>query len=176
MFPSNGSKYPRILAVAPSGKGMGFAVVEEQNILVAWGAKGLDTKSKNEGALKQFNDLLNQYEPQIVVLHDYEAKGSRRSPRIRELGKAIKKSAEAAEIEVMTFSREEVIRTLAGIEAKTNHDLAKRIAEIFPEEVASRLPPKRRLWESESARMDIFVALALAIMPRYASKRDASRN
>ena len=35
------------------------------------------------------------------------------------------------------------------------------LAMQFPDELASRLPPKRKPWKSEDGRMDIFVAVAL---------------
>jgi len=37
------------------------------------------------------------------------------------------------------------------------------LAKQFPDELASRLPPKRKTWESEDSRMDIFDAVALAV-------------
>jgi len=39
--------------------------------------------------------------------------------------------------------------------------MAERLAKQFPDDLASRLPPKRRLWENEDARMDIFDAVGL---------------
>jgi hypothetical protein len=45
----------------------------------------------------------------------------------------------------------------------TKHALAEMLAGRFPEELASRLPPKRRPWMSEDYRMDIFDAVALAL-------------
>ena len=41
--------------------------------------------------------------------------------------------------------------------------LAEMLAGKFPEELASRLPPKRRPWMSEDPRMDIFDAVGLAV-------------
>ena len=44
--------------------------------------------------------------------------------------------------------------------------MAEMIAMQFPDELASRLPPKRKPWKSEDARMDIFDAVALAVVFR----------
>jgi hypothetical protein len=41
--------------------------------------------------------------------------------------------------------------------------LATAVAQRFPDELAARLPPKRKAWASEDARMDIFEAVALAV-------------
>jgi hypothetical protein len=40
-----------------------------------------------------------------------------------------------------------------------------------PEELASRMPPKRKLWKSEDGRMDIFDAVALAVAFRLKKTR-----
>ena len=42
--------------------------------------------------------------------------------------------------------------------------MAEILVKRFPEELGSRLPPKRRPWMSEDSRMDIFDAVALALM------------
>ncbi len=36
----------------------------------------------------------------------------------------------------------------------------------FPDELAARVPPKRKLWKSELSRMDIFDAVGLAVVYR----------
>ena len=42
--------------------------------------------------------------------------------------------------------------------------MAEILAKRLPEELGFRLPPKRRAWMSEDYRMDIFDAVALALM------------
>jgi hypothetical protein len=44
--------------------------------------------------------------------------------------------------------------------------MAELLAKQFPDELASRLPPKRKAWTSEDARMDIFDAVGLAVVFR----------
>jgi hypothetical protein len=51
-----------------------------------------------------------------------------------------------------------------GDDPGTKHALAEIIAERFPEELGFLLPPKRRDWMSQDSRMDIFDAVALALM------------
>ena len=48
----------------------------------------------------------------------------------------------------------------------TKHALAEILAKRFPEELATRLPPKRRPWTSEDYRMDILDAVALVLVFR----------
>jgi hypothetical protein len=62
------------------------------------------------------------------------------------------------------FSQKQVRRVFFGDAEGTRHLLAEIISERFPEELGFLLPPKRRDWMSEDARMDIFDAVALALM------------
>jgi hypothetical protein len=46
--------------------------------------------------------------------------------------------------------------------------MAKKFVTFqFPDELSTRLPPKRKPWKSEDSRMDIFDAVALAVVFRY---------
>ena len=42
--------------------------------------------------------------------------------------------------------------------------MAVHLAKQFPDELASRVPPKRKLWTSEANRMDMFDAVGLAVV------------
>jgi hypothetical protein len=63
---------------------------------------------------------------------------------------------------VKRYSRKQVNLAFLSDERGTKHALAQYLAARFPEELSSRLPPKRRLWTSDDCRMDIFDAVALA--------------
>ncbi|HEY1662089.1 MAG TPA: hypothetical protein VGI03_06695 [Verrucomicrobiae bacterium] len=45
----------------------------------------------------------------------------------------------------------------------TKHEMAEKLAKDFPDQLASRLPPKRKPWEKEDCHMVIFDAVALAV-------------
>ena len=55
---------------------------------------------------------------------------------------------------------------LLGNPKGTKQEMAEMLAMQFPDELASRLPPKRKLWKSEDSRMDVFDAMALAVVFR----------
>ena len=48
-------------------------------------------------------------------------------------------------------------------EAGTKHALSEIIAKRFPVQLGSRLPRKRRAWDTEDAKMPFFDAVALAL-------------
>lgn len=159
----NPIKHLRILSIAPSSRGFGFAVLEGQETLVDWGVKPVKG-DKNAQSLLKLGELIEHYQPDFLVLEDVDDKNSRRSPRIKALGKKIMVFAETHKLKVTLFSREQVNRRFFIDGHGTKHVLARIIAGRFPDELGFRLPPKRRLWMSEDRRMDIFDAVALVLM------------
>src|ERR1039458_6940816 len=85
--------YPRILAIAPSTKGFGYAVSEGHKMLVHWGVKSVKG-DKNAGAIEKVEDMIARYNPQVMVLEDTASKESRRSLRIKKLTKRLVAVAE----------------------------------------------------------------------------------
>jgi RNase H-fold protein (predicted Holliday junction resolvase) len=151
----------RILAISPSSRGFGFAVVEH-GILVDWGTKPIKGKNKNTESVTKAKALITHYQPDVVVLENTTAKKSRRAPRIRSLSKRI--IALVAKSKMRLYSREQVMKSFFPDGGGTKYALAELMAKTFPEELSDRLPPKRRAWMSEDGRIDIFEAVALAVM------------
>jgi len=154
-------KHFRVLAIAPSTRGFGFAVLEGQETLVDWGVKSVQG-SKNAGCLKKVGEIITHYQPTVLVLQDVSSKGSRRSPRIRTLSRQLIRMASRRKVSVKLLSKEKVKEIFFGEGPGTKYALAEIIAKRFPAELGFRLPPKRRPWMSEDSRMDIFDAVALA--------------
>jgi hypothetical protein len=156
------SKYFRILAVALSARGFGFVVMEGQKTIIEYGGR-VAVGDKNNQSLAKMEKLLNFYRPGTLVLQDAEAKGSRRAPRIKTLNRQIRGLAEKRKITVKLISGKQLRSFLLGNPKGTKQEMAEMLAMQFPDELASRLPPKRKTWESEDGRMDIFDAMALAL-------------
>jgi hypothetical protein len=159
------SKHFRILAVALSTRGFGFVVMEGQKTIIEFRGPRADG-DKNAQSLAKIEKLLNFYRPGVLVLQDVEAKGSRRAPRIKTLNRQIKRVAEKHKIEVKLISGKQLRTLLLGNPKGTKQEMAEQLAKDFPDELASRLPPKRKQWKSEDSRMDIFDAVALAVVFR----------
>lgn len=157
------SNHFRILAVALSARGFGFVVMEGEKTIIECGGRVADG-DKNAQSLAKLKKLLNFYRPDAVALQDVEAKGSRRAPRIRALNRKMKGMAEKRKVVVKLISGKQLRSVLLGNPEGTKQEMAERLADQFPDELASRLPPKRKPWESEDGRMDIFDAVALAVV------------
>jgi hypothetical protein len=156
------SKQFRIIAIALSTRGFGFVVMEGEKTIIEFGCRVADG-DKNAQSIAKVEKLLNLYQPSVVVLQDVKAKGSRRYPRIKRLSRQIKVMAEKRKIRVKFISGTKMRTVLLGNPEGTKHEIAEMIAMQFPDDLASRLPPKRKLWKSEDARMDIFEAVAMVV-------------
>lgn len=156
------SQFFRILAIAPSTKGFGFAVLEGGAKLVDWGVKSA-SGNKNVQSLAKVEELLAHYQPTVLVLENPAAPDTHRSSRIRMLTARLVVLAERREVKVKLLTRTRVRQAFFADGEGTKQAVAQILAKRFPEELGSRLPPKRRPWMSQDYRMDIFDAVALAL-------------
>jgi hypothetical protein len=156
------SRNIRVLGIAPSAYGCGFAVMEGENTLADWGVKTVRGGDKNARCLSNVGNLMAHYRPNVIAIEDTSARGSRRSARIRALIEEIVTLAKDEKIKVKRCSRKKMNLDFLSNERGTKYALADYLAARFPKELTFRLPPKRRLWTSDACGMDIFDAVALA--------------
>jgi hypothetical protein len=151
----------RILAISPSARGFGYCTTEGGRIL-EWGYKGVEG-DKNLHSIAKIRRLMKQCLPDVLVLQDVNAKvkGCRRSRRIKALHRKIIKLATAQKCEVSLMSGQSLRNSITGSVKGTKQQMAESLAKKFPE-LAAKLPPKRRAWDSENGRMDLFDAVGLA--------------
>jgi Holliday junction resolvasome RuvABC endonuclease subunit len=151
----------RVLALDPASRGVGFAVLEGPTRLIDWGVK--ETRGKPpHTVLSQLDALLNRYQPEALVIEDCRARGSRRCPRVRRLLQEAAARAVRRHIRPRRVSRASVQQAFAPSGARTKYEIAQAIAIRFPE-LRPRVPPPRKPWMSEDARMSIFDAIAFAL-------------
>lgn len=105
-----------------------------------------------DGAFKQALDWIIYYRPEMIVLEQIEA-GSRKGAYSVLLVEAIESAANNANVEVVRIPR--------PASCPNKYAEAAELADEFPQ-IASWLPKKRRLWETEPRNIIYFEALALA--------------
>lgn len=127
-------KHFRILAIAPSTRGFGFAVLEGQETLVDWGVKSVKG-DKNAQSLKKVAELVVHYQPGVLVLENASAKGSRRSSRIRTLVRQIIQMAATRNVRTKLFARDRVMKTFIADGDRTKQALAEIMAQRFSEQL-----------------------------------------
>jgi hypothetical protein len=154
------SKQIRILAIALSARGFGYSVMEGANILES-GNKEVKG-NKNLNSVSKVEKLMNLFQPSVLVLQDVNAKGCHRAPRIKALHQQVIALAKKQKCKTAVLSGKRLRIALLGDVNGTKHEMAEMLAQKFPVELAHKLPTKRRLWENEVGRMDMFDAVGLA--------------
>ena len=148
-----------VCAIYPSTRGFGYAVFEGPKSLVDWGVKAVLSRQKNLASLAKLRELLDFYRPDVLVLEDYQGRGSRRAKRVQTLINVIAAHTAEKRMTAASYSRADV---RACFSLSTKREIAEAIAREFPE-LEPRLPPIRKISMSEDRRMNIFDAASLAM-------------
>lgn len=150
-----------VLAIFPNALGFGFAFME--NAITVKDYQIVTTRPKsNTTLMKHIIDYIEYYEPDVVVLEDYNGKQSRKSKRIKKLIDTIKKFADSKDIKTTLYSRAHIKMVFSGFKAKTKYEISRAICENIPE-LKKLMKPKRKIWEAESYSQGIFDAVSLGI-------------
>jgi hypothetical protein len=156
----NKPPHHRVLAIAPSHRGFGYALFEGI-FLVDWGTRVVSGK-KNVSSLAEAKLLILQYQPGVLALEDLT--DSKRGDRVRALVQGIIDLGRHCKVAVKQFSREQMNKAFFEKGEGTKYELAELMVKEFPEELGFRLPPKRRAWTSEDYRMALFDAVVLGLL------------
>ena len=149
------------LAIVPSARGFGYIVFENPDLPMDWGVKEV-RKNKTRDCLLKAAVLMHMLQPSVLVLEDVHHASSRRGKRVKVL---IEKMAELAQnkgVGVVRYSRRDMLTVFDRMGAHSKDDIAAAVVKLVPE-LAPRLPPRRRIWNSEHYSMAIFEAAALAL-------------
>jgi hypothetical protein len=109
------SKQFRILAVSLSSRGFGYAVMEGDTALILYGKKVIQG-DKNVRSLASIESLITRNQPDVLVLQDVNAKGTRRAPRIKELHRKVVILAKRHRLKTVKISGTELRELLLGNE------------------------------------------------------------
>ena len=158
----NHHKQFRIAAVSLSTHGFGYAIMEGGTLIDYRNKVFMADKSAN--SFTHIKKLIVRFQPDVLVLHDVNAKGTYRAPRIKELHRKVFALAKRLKLKTVKISGTELRKNLLGNPKGTKQEMAELLAKQFPDELASRIPRKRKAWTNENARMDIFDAVGLAVV------------
>jgi hypothetical protein len=155
-------RYAFVLAVYLNTRGFAFVLFEGPLAPVDWSVREIRGPEKYARCLAKIVAILDQYLPDVLVLQDTSSQGTRRERRITELNAAIAELAEVRGLQVHTYSRDKVREAFWRCGATTKQALAEIIAKHIPA-FERYVPPRRKPWQSEHARMGIFDAAALGL-------------
>lgn len=166
----------RILGISPHSKGLGFVVLENNYELIDWGHKCCSTKPKtvtcsritpsiqlNKNCLRAVTELIEFYEPDLVITEDWSVISCQRQKRVKTLLSQIHTLAEKRNLKTKRYSRLQIQKQFANYKVKTKHEIAVCLSSLFAE-LYSYLPKPRKAWMSEDRRIHVFTALSLCLV------------
>lgn len=145
-----------ILALDPGSRGLAF-VAFEGGELIDWGTCG---EGRPPG--DSLDRLLDRYRSDVLVIEDGNAPGSERRPAVRRLLETLARRAERRGTLVVRVPRRTVRESWVEHGFTRKEAVAEALAESFPE-LAPIVPPRRKAWQPERPRIDIFDALTLLL-------------
>jgi hypothetical protein len=155
-------RYACVVAVYLNTRGFAFVVFESSLSPVDWGIRETRGPQKNSRCITKIERIFDRYHPSVLILQDTSLEGTRRTQRIRDLNEDIVELAMIREIPACAYSRADVVSAFSEFGVESKHDLALVIAQHIPA-FERHLPPPRKPWMSEDARMGLFDAAALAL-------------
>lgn len=156
------SRYNLVLSLYPNARGYAFVVFEGQLSPIDWGVKEVRGRHKRARCLLGVAALFERYRPGVLVLQDMSKHGTHRAKRMCELNAAFEEMAEEYAVPVRHYSRAQVRAAFAPFGLGTKQGIAETIAKHIPA-FDRHVPPRRKPWRSEDARMGLFDAAALAL-------------
>jgi hypothetical protein len=156
-------RHDLVLAIHLQSRGFAFVLFEGWPALVDWGVYDARGAGKNARCLDRIDSLLALHTPDVVVFQDMSEGGTRRAIRIRELNRDAAELADQRGALVCMYPRAQVVEHFEDLGAVTKQGIAETIAKDI-RALNLYMPPARKPWMSEDARMGIFDAAALVCM------------
>lgn len=159
--PAQGDVFAAVLALEPSARGLCYVAFDQDHRLLDWG--GTEARiHKNAACRHAARRLTLVFQPRHIVVEDGDAATSTRRARIRELLRALAQDAGDSGCGVAKIPRLRVRQHMCRYPLPSKHEMAQSICKLYPQ-LVSRLPKKRRIWESEHYSLALFEAAALGV-------------
>src|SRR5262245_54084421 len=155
--------YFLVLSIYFNTRGFAFVLFEGHLSPFDWGVRKIEGEEKQSQCLKKITKLIDRYEPDTLVTQDTSPNGTRRAPRIVRLNARIVELAEERGIPVYAYSRADVCAAFSQFGPVNKQMIAELIAQHIPAHELY-VPPPRKRWRNEHARMGIFDAAALGLV------------
>jgi len=154
-----------ILSIYPNSIGFGYAVMN--NALSVLNSKVVQIKPvSNILVMKRVREIINYYEPKIVVIEDYMGIGSRKSKRIQKMIDKISRYAHTKHLKTYSYARSHIRYVFSSFNAHTKYEIACVIAENV-KNMEHKLMKPRKTSESEKYMAGAFDAVSLGVTHFY---------
>jgi hypothetical protein len=154
-----------ILALFPNGRGLGYAVMEGALSLLDSEVLSIQPMC-NSKILNRVKNLIDYYEPTLVILEDHQHSSSRKGKRVENVIQEIEKLVTTRGGHIKKYSRADIRFVFSNFNAYTKYEISKVIADNIPV-LKPKLTPPRKTYESEKFTVGLFDAVALGITHYY---------
>src|SRR5215831_17264873 len=117
-------RYALVIAIYFNTRGFAFVVFESSLSPIGWGVKELRGDRKHARCLVKIVAILDQYQPDVLVLQDTAPPGSLRVRRITNLNAAIAELASGRGMALYAYSRADIWNAFRDVGVSNKHDLA----------------------------------------------------
>ncbi len=151
-----------VLAIHPFSRGFAFALLEAPLSPIDWGVREIKGANPEGQYLVLAQSLIEQMQPDVLVLARLESSVLHRSRRRERFQRLVANYSRGEGVRVVHYARAQVLACFEGVGAVTRYQIAQAIADQI-HAFAHRVPPPRKVWEADDARMFLFDAIALAL-------------
>jgi hypothetical protein len=148
-----------IIALELRAQEFGFAVFEGPGILLDWGCRSYRNGNRSSTLAAKLTALLNTYAPVAIVVRRRVNLAPDVKRIIVAVTRSIKRVLMPSTARFASVTTKQVRSYFATFGSKTKHEIGGVLSKRF-EELAYKLPPKRKPWQSERHGTIIFDAVA----------------
>jgi hypothetical protein len=156
-------RYALTMSLYMNSRGFAFVLFEGVLSPYDWGVFEIRGGTKHQAVIDKATSLLRRYAPDVLVMQDMGPDGTQRANRLAVLNDALGSMAQELGVAVFTYSRADVYSAFRSMGFANKQMLAALIAKHIPA-FERHVPPPRKPWMSEDARMGLFDAAALALL------------
>lgn len=147
------------LAIYPNTKGFGYACMNGITDIIDSGVANIRPIT-NRKTMKRIKSLIEYFEPVLILVQDPQVRKYKYSKRTKRLIESLIKECHKSELKVYRYSREEVKFAFDQFKVGNKYEIAKKIAESFPE-LEPNMPQPRKPWKPDDYFMGMFDAISL---------------
>ena len=160
-MPQGSPNGQRVLVVDIRARRFGYVVMEGPDKLLDWGVR---THSTGGGSVLSDGvlNLCKRFGPSLIVTRHVRQADRRYRTRARAGIQEVRMTARRIPIPVQLVSSSSLVQYFSRGNKTSKYERARMVATHFPE-LAWRLPPKRKAWQSELKRTTIFDAASIGM-------------
>ncbi len=158
-------RHERVLGIYPNSYGFGYALMQGALTVIDKGVIRIQPIDNTE-VLTKVKALIKKYEPERVILEDFNGNRSHKCARVKQLIRSICAYLKAHKIEVSQFSREQIRMVFDIWNAKSRYEIAEVIARNIPK-LKMLFFDKPKYPRSETYYFGLFDAVSLCIVFYY---------